>query len=90
MDDALSLRNSLAEIGYELTPKSATSTLRYVEKIRRCVREHPEQILKLAHLSEAERQFLIRQFASVGKEVTFKELDDLIELLMEVYEQEHS
>lgn len=90
MDDALALRNSMAEIGYELTPKSAASALGYIEKIRRSVREHPEQILRLAHLSEAERQSLIRQFANVGKEVTFKELDDLIELLMEAYEQEHS
>lgn len=90
MDDALALRNSMAELGYELTPKCAISTLNYTERIRRSVREHPDQILRLAHLSEPERQFLIRQFANAGKEVTFKELDDLIELLMEVYEQEHS
>ncbi len=90
MDEALSLRNSLAEMGYELTPKRATEAVGYIDKIRRSVQEHPNQILRLAHLSEVERRSLIHQLAEAGKEVTFKELDDLIELLMAVYDQEHS
>lgn len=89
MNDALGLRNSMAEIGFELTPHSATLATEYIEKIRRSVREHPEQVLKLAHLSESERQSLRRQLAESGKEVTFEEIDDLIDLLMTAYEQEH-
>lgn len=90
MEDALFLRNKLAEMGYEITPKRAAAAARHIELLRSSVRHHPEDILRLVHMSESERQSFRNRLAESGKEVTFKELDDLIEILMEIYNQEHA
>lgn len=89
MSDVLYLRNAMAETGVELTPHATAIATEYIDKIRKSVREHPKQVLKLAHLSESERRSFRRQLSEFGKEVTFKEIDDLIEILMSIYQQEN-
>ena len=92
MDDVLAFRTGMAEEGYEFTPKHAARTLEYIEKFRAQIqkqaRKDPAEIEKLSNLDLKQKQSLMRQLAETGYEVSIRELDELIGLVLHVYDQE--
>lgn len=92
MDDALALRNHMAEQGIEYTPAQAKDALCALEEFRQDVHNNsridPEQYENLKDLTLEEKLDLCEQFAEQGEEVTLDELDQLIEITLDVYEQE--
>jgi hypothetical protein len=90
MDDALVLRNRMAEIGYEFTPNHAASILNDMLVIKESLQENPDQIEMLKALSEEERRELRRRLAAEdGISVSSKDLDDFIELLEAVSDADY-
>lgn len=92
MDDVQAFRNNMAESGYEYTPKQASKCIRLAEKLRHDIyknaREDPSKFEKLTSLTLQEKQQICRQFAEQGKEVTLDEMDDIINLVLGIYEEE--
>jgi hypothetical protein len=92
MEDALAFRNAMAENGVEYTPVQAGDVMKSTEEFRKSIhdgaRENPEEYEKLANLTLEQKQSLCRQFADQGQEVTLSELDELVGLVLEVYEDE--
>lgn len=78
MDDALAFRNSMAEEGFEFTPSHAGKILSCVEDFRTQIDQfNPESMKNLDHHG---KQLLRQRLAEAGTEVSFSELDDLINL----------
>ena len=92
MDDVLLFRNLMAEGGCEYTPDQAAKVMKAYEgfrtRIRKHARQNPEYYQKLADATLQEKQEMRNQLAESGKEVTLVELDQLIDLVLRVYEQE--
>jgi hypothetical protein len=92
MDDVLAFRNAMAESGTEYTPAQAGKVMDATEEFRQTIhdecRENPEKYEALKNLTLEERQDLCIQFAQQGQEVTLTELDELIDLTLEVYDDE--
>lgn len=92
MDDVLAFRNTMAEQGYEYTPEQAAKTMKATEAFRQGIhdgcRENPEQYEMLTNMSLEDKQALCQLFAEDGQEVTLDELDALVGLVMDVYEEE--
>ena len=92
MDDVLAFRNAMAEQGYEYTPAQADKAMKATEDFRQQIhdgcREDPEKYEKLANLTLEEKQDFCRRFSELGQEITLEELDKLIGLTLEVYEEE--
>jgi len=92
MDDTLAFRNALAESGIEYTPAEASRVKDAVEDFRKQIhdgaREDPDRYRRLGNLTLAQKQDICRQFVEDGQEVSLSELDDLISLVLDTYEQE--
>lgn len=92
MDDVLAFRNTMAESGYEYTPEQAAKTMKATEAFRQGIhdscRENPEQYEMLIDMSLEDKQAICQQFAEQGQEVTLEELDGLVGLVLEVYDEE--
>ena len=92
MDDVLAFRNAMAELGYEYTPAQADKAMKATEDFRQKIhdgcRENPEQYENLVDLTPEDKQAICRQFVEDGQEITLEELDGLVYLVMEVYEEE--
>lgn len=92
MDDVLAFRNAMAEQGVEYTPAKASEVMEATENFRKCIhdgaRENPENYEELKNLTLEQKQTICREFHEVGTEVTLEELDGLIGLVLDVYEQE--
>ena len=90
--DVLDFRNAMAEAGTEYTPAQAEKVVEATETFRQEIhdgcRENPERFDELVDLTLEQRQDLCRQFAEKGQEVTLDELDKLISLTLEMYEEE--
>ena len=74
------IRQHMAEIGYEFTPKEVAWVVKKLKKLNRRLRKSPE----LDYLSLEEKQDLLRQLAEQGQEVTMHELEDYIEIACKV------
>jgi len=87
MNDVLAFRNCMAERGYEYTPDHAGEVLTAMEEFRQSIhdgaREHPEEYEKMANLSDEEKARICETHG-----IRPDEIDGLIELVLDVYEQE--
>ena len=92
MEDTLAFRNVMAEVGYEYTPAQAGELMVVAEDFRQLIhddaREDHKKYEELVNLTLEQKQDLCRQFVEGGQEVTLSELDELIGIVLEVYEEE--
>lgn len=87
MDDALAFRNAMAESGTEYTPAQAEGVMHATEEFRQGIHDHcredPEYYRKLANMTPEQKEQACEEL-----DVTETELDGLIGLVLEVYEDE--
>lgn len=92
MDDIRSFQNLMAEEGCEYTPKQAEKLMKTCEKlriqIRKNARKDPAHYQRLADATLQEKQKIRTSLAELGKELTLDELDQVISLMLHIYEQE--
>jgi len=92
MDGVLAFRNAMAEQGTEYTPAKAAEVMDATESFRKCIhdgaRENPENYEELKNLTRDQKQRICNEFREVGQEVSLNELDRLIQLVLDTYEQE--
>jgi hypothetical protein len=84
MKTTLEVRQHMAEIGYEFTPKQISWVVSKLAKLNRRLRRGPE----LEYMSLEDKQDLLMQLAEQGQEVTMDELESYIELAVKVRELE--
>ena len=93
-DSVLIFRNNMAEQGHEYTPAQAQVRLQIVrqfqEHIIRQAQNDPSQLERLASLSLQEKQITCRKFAENGKEITVDQLEEIIQLVLHVYQTHYS
>lgn len=92
MSSTLEFRNKMAESGLEITPQKAEKMLKKADEFREYIyqraRDSHESIEFLFNCSLEQKKNICWQFAEIGCEVTVDELDKLIGLISNVYEEE--
>lgn len=92
MSNVLEFRNRMAENGCEITPQKAEKMLikanEFREYIYQKARDSHESIEFLFDLSLDQKKNICWQFSEFGCEVTVSELEKLINLISQVYEEE--
>ena len=78
------IRQTMAEAGYEFTPKQCSWIVNKLKKLNRRLRRGPE----LDYLSLEEKQDLLRELAEKGQEVTMDELESYIEIACKIRDME--
>lgn len=90
MEDVLYFRNKMAEVGIEYTPAEAAKIEKLSDDLRKVVQDGGRKLYhQLLNLKHEDKQDLCYEFAEQGKEVTVKELDEMISIMMYMFQEEN-
>lgn len=86
---------NMAEMGVKMTPSKARKSMKagedFIDFIEKQSYLDPEWFTYLAEIEYKDLQFLCREIVNTrGIEMTPNELNDLVELILEVYQQDRS